>query len=218
MENTKESKKIYTNTFFVAAAAILCCALWGSATPFIKIGYELILPNRNVPSTLLFAGVRFTLAGIITVLIYSIGRRKILFPKKENFDKVAKIGAVQTVLQYIFFYVGLANTTGVKGTILSGSSTFFAIIVSSLIFRLEKLTVKKIVNVSHVLERVLNLREVDSTRAPENSDGHGELRRVKRGHNENLLANQIGDCPVWALQLLLYMTLLRESNFIYTNF
>lgn len=145
MEKTKENKKIYTNPFFVAAAAILCCALWGSATPFIKIGYELILPNQNVSSTLLFAGIRFTLAGIITVIIYSIGRRKFLFPKKENLDKVAKISAVQTVLQYIFFYIGLANTTGVKGTIISGSNAFFSMIVACLIFRQEKITFKKII-------------------------------------------------------------------------
>ena len=59
-------------------AALLCCALWGSATPFIKTGYELLMPEKNVSSTILFAGIRFTLAGIMTVLIYSIARRKLL--------------------------------------------------------------------------------------------------------------------------------------------
>ena len=61
MEKTKN--KIFTNPLFVAAAAILCCALWGSATPFIKMGYKLILPHSGVPSTILFAGLRFTCAG-----------------------------------------------------------------------------------------------------------------------------------------------------------
>lgn len=130
--------------FFVAAAALLCCALWGSATPFIKIGYELLLPERNVPSTILFAGIRFVLAGVLTVLIYSVARRKLLYPKKENLGKVATIGAFQTVLQYLFFYIGLANTSGVKGTIISGSNAFFAILIASLIFKQEKLTAKKI--------------------------------------------------------------------------
>ncbi len=140
-----EKNKIYTSGWFVAVAAILCCALWGSATPFIKIGYELILPEKNVASTILFAGVRFTFAGIITVLIYSIGRRKFLVPKKENLDKVVKISCFQTVIQYIFFYIGLANTSGVKGTVLSGSNVFWAILIASLIFKQEKLTLKKIV-------------------------------------------------------------------------
>lgn len=146
MELTETNKsKIFTHPIFITLAALLCCALWGSATPFIKVGYEVLLPEKNVPSTILFAGIRFTLAGILTVIIFSIARKKFLYPKKENLHRVAIVSSFQTIIQYIFFYVGLANTTGVKGTILSGSSTFFAIIVSSLIFRLEKLTVKKIV-------------------------------------------------------------------------
>ena len=142
MENNKN--KLFTNTFFVAIAALLCCALWGSATPFIKTGYELMLPERNTASTMLFAGIRFTLAGIITVLIYSIARRKFLFPKKENWGKVVTVGCFQTIIQYVFFYIGLANTSGVKGTIISGSNAFFAMLVASLIFRQEKLTIKKV--------------------------------------------------------------------------
>lgn len=136
--------KLLTNTFIVAIMAIFCCALWGSATPFIKIGYELILPERNVPSTILFAGTRFMFAGIITVLIYSIGRRKFLYPKKENIGKVLNVSCFQTVLQYIFFYVGLSNTSGVKGTILSGTAAFFSLLIASLIFKQEKLTFRKI--------------------------------------------------------------------------
>ena len=140
----QKTNKIYTNMIFVTFAALLCCALWGSATPAIKIGYELLLPERNVPSIMLFAGVRFTIAGLLTVLIYSIGRRKFLYPKKENYGKVCVISCFQTVIQYIFFYIGLANTTGVKGTIISGSNVFFAILIASLIFHQEKITVKKI--------------------------------------------------------------------------
>ena len=74
----EKSKNILKNTFVVAILAILCCALWGSATPFIKTGYELMLPHKDVPSTSLFAGIRFTFAGIITIVIYSIARRKFL--------------------------------------------------------------------------------------------------------------------------------------------
>ena len=55
----KEKNKLLTNRFIVAMGALLCCALWGSATPFIKTGYELMLPNKDVPSTILFAGCRF---------------------------------------------------------------------------------------------------------------------------------------------------------------
>ncbi len=142
MENTK---KLYTNPIFVALGAILCCALWGSATPFIKIGYSLILPVKDTASTILFAGVRFTFAGVLTILIYSIARKKLLYPQKQNIRKVATVSCFQTIIQYIFFYIGLANTSGVKGTVLSGSNAFFALLVASLIFRQERLTLKKLV-------------------------------------------------------------------------
>ncbi len=133
------------NPFIVAALALLCTALWGSATPFIKVGYELILPEKNVASTILFAGVRFFFAGVITVLIYSIASKKFLYPKKENLGKISLVSAFQTVIQYIFFYIGLSNTSGVKGTILSGTSAFFSLLIAGLIFKQEKLTVKKII-------------------------------------------------------------------------
>lgn len=144
MLNTK-SKNIFQSPIVITLAALLCCALWGSATPFIKMGYEMMLPDRDVPSTILFAGIRFTMAGIFTVAIYSIARHKLLYPKVQNIPRILTVSAFQTVIQYIFFYVGLANTTGVKGTIASGSSAFFCVLIASLIFRQEKLTVKKIV-------------------------------------------------------------------------
>ena len=137
-------KKIYKNTLFVVLAALLCTALWGSATPFIKTGYE-SLRVVGTPSIMLFAGIRFFLAGIITVIIYSIIERKFLYPKKKNLKYVGIISVFQTILQYIFFYVGLANTSGVKGTILSGSSAFFSILVATLVFRQEKLSLRKII-------------------------------------------------------------------------
>ena len=145
MNDLQKKPSIFQNPIVLILSALLCCALWGSATPFIKTGYELLLPEKDVPSTILFAGVRFTLAGILTVLIYSVTRRKVIYPKKENLPRVLIIAAFQTVIQYIFFYVGLSNTSGVKAAILSGSSAFFAVLIASLVFRQEKLSTKKIV-------------------------------------------------------------------------
>ena len=147
MNKKTDVTKVFTTPIIIVLGALLCCALWGSATPFIKMGYKVMFDGGkpDVYSTILFAGIRFAAAGFITVLLYSIARRKVLYPKKENLGKVAIIAAFQTVIQYFFFYVGLANTSGAKGTIISGSSSFFAIFISSLIFKQEKLTVKKVV-------------------------------------------------------------------------
>ncbi len=144
-EMTMEKKNIFANPIFVCIFALLCCALWGSATPFIKLGYLESRPVANVPSTMLYAGIRFTLAGILTIAIYSIVRRKFLYPKKENIGRVLTVSSFQTVLQYIFFYLGLTFTSGVKGTVLSGSNAFFTILIAALIFGTEKLTPKKLI-------------------------------------------------------------------------
>lgn len=145
MKDLNQKNNIFTSPIVVVLAALLCCALWGSASPAIKITSAELIPEPGVASTILFAGTRFTMAGIITVVIYSIARRKFLYPKLSNMPRVLAVGAFQTVIQYIFFYVGLTITTSVKGTIASGTSAFFSVIVASLIFKQEKLTPKKII-------------------------------------------------------------------------
>ena len=144
----EKKKNLLTNPLVIAALATFCCALWGSANPGIKIGYEHILPTaemNNFAGKMLFAGLRFAFAGLFTIIIYSIARRRLIYPKLRNVGKVLGVSAFQTVLQYIFFFCGLAHTTAVKSTILSGTSAFFAVIISCLVVRLEKITVKKIV-------------------------------------------------------------------------
>ncbi len=144
-EIEKENKKqnIFSHPLVLIAIAMVCCALWGSATPAIKTGYNL-LSVSGVPSIMLFAGIRFFLAGIFTVIIFSVSGRRLLYPKRENIPKILTVSVFQTVLQYIFFYLGLAYTTGVKGTVASGSGAFFAVVIACIIFRQEKLTFKKI--------------------------------------------------------------------------
>lgn len=142
IDNKKQN--IFTNPIILTLIALLCCALWGSATPAIKTGYRL-LEIEGVPSIMLFAGIRFFMAGILTIVIFSIARKKLLFPKKENFGRVLKVSAFQTVIQYILFYLGLAYTSGVKGTVASGTGAFFAVLIATLIFKQEKLTAKKII-------------------------------------------------------------------------
>ena len=143
MELERKKQSVFSNTLVMTLVALLCCALWGSATPAIKTGYKLLRVD-GVASIMLFAGMRFFLAGILTVIIFSAAEKKILIPKKENISRILTVSAFQTVIQYIFFYLGLAYTSGVKGTVASGSGAFFSVLIASLIFKQEKLTFKKI--------------------------------------------------------------------------
>lgn len=134
-------KPFLQRTAVVWLTAMVCCFLWGSAFPSIKIGYELFqIDAEQTASQILFAGTRFTMAGVLVVLGYSIARRQLILPKKTSWGMVAKVSAFQTVIQYLFFYVGLAHTTGVKGSILEGTHVFFAILLASLVFHQEKLS------------------------------------------------------------------------------
>ena len=133
------------STFVVWLGALICCALWGSAFPCIKIGYQMFeIPQDAVATQILFAGLRFTLAGILVILIGSVLSGNLLKINRQNAPKILKLSLLQTVLQYLLFYIGLANTTGVKASIIEGVNVFIAIFVASLIFRQEKLTMGKL--------------------------------------------------------------------------
>lgn len=126
--------------------AALCCLLWGSATPSIKTGYQLFhIASADTASILLFAGIRFMIAGILVLLFQICMTRKKLIFKKGSGRRILVLALFQTVAQYFFFYVGLAHTSGVKGAIITGMNVFLAILVSSLIFRFEKLNIRKVI-------------------------------------------------------------------------
>lgn len=130
----------------VCTVALLCCLLWGSAFPMIKIGYRLFSINADdTASIILFAGVRFFLAGLLTVVIFSIINKRPLLPKKQSVKPILILSLFQTVLQYIFFYLGLAHTTGVNASIINGTSVFIALLLTCLVFRQERLTLPKII-------------------------------------------------------------------------
>lgn len=136
----------FSHPFVMAFLATICCLLWGSAFPAIKLGYRWFNISAEATGTqILFAGCRFTLAGILTVVIGSGLAGKILLPKRESLIKISILSVFQTSLHYFCFYVGLAHTTGVKSSILNGISVFVAILFAALVFKQEKLTVAKII-------------------------------------------------------------------------
>jgi len=137
--------KLKNNKWFVSAGAVFCCALWGISTPIVKMGYVYV-DASHVPSLLLWVGIQFVIAGLLTIGSYSLGSKKIVYPKEKSNKGVVVISLFQTVLQYTLIYVGLLYTTSVKGAILKSTDVFFVAIISSLIFKLEKLTWKKVLS------------------------------------------------------------------------
>lgn len=125
--------------------ALFCTILWGTAYPAVKIGYELFaIDSANDFGKLLFAGLRFTLAGLMTLAISVILQKKLVIPQRQHWRGIALLGLVQTTGQYIFFYLGLSNTTGVKGSILYALATFFVVIFAHFLFPDDKMNLQKI--------------------------------------------------------------------------
>ena len=140
------SENFFQKTIVVWSGAFICCALWGSAFPAVKTGYILFgIDTTDVPSLLLFAGMRFFIAGFLALLIGSITSRRLLIPQKGSFKMIMPLSMLQTVGQYVFFYISLANSTGVRSSILNGLNVFIAIIIASLIFKQEKFTKTKFI-------------------------------------------------------------------------
>ena len=126
--------------------ALFCTILWGTAYPAVKIGYELFaIDAADGFGKLLFAGLRFTLAGFMTLAVSIVLQKKLVVPEKQHWKGIALLGLVQTTCQYIFFYLGLANTSGVKGSILYALATFFVVIFAHLLFPDDRMTMQKII-------------------------------------------------------------------------
>lgn len=125
---------------------LVSCGLWGSAYPCVKIGYELFgITGSDVASRLVFAGTRFTIAGIMVVVGVSIAQRRALLPAKRDLSAIGILALFQTVLQYSFFYGGLSHAAGVTSSIIGAAAYFFAILFAALIFKTENLTRKAVI-------------------------------------------------------------------------
>ena len=145
MEPQEHKTDFLCTTAGILAAAIAANLLWGSAAPCIKLGYRYFaIAGEDVMSQILFAGTRFTLAGVLTILLGSLLSHRLLLPKRTSGRMILILALMQTVIQYTFFYIGLSHAPGFKGSIISPTATFFALLIAALVFHQEKLTGKKL--------------------------------------------------------------------------
>ena len=136
---------IFADKRTLVAVATLCCLLWGSAVPAVKFGYGLIgIAPGDTPSLLLFAGLRFCLAGLM-LIAYSLTTGRPIMLRPRRFGEVALLGFGQTTLQYVLYYIGLAHTTAVKTSILSSTLVFFSVLLAHVIYVNDKLTPRRMI-------------------------------------------------------------------------
>ena len=129
-----------------AALAIFCTLLWGTAFPFIKVGYaQFGIEGNDIGSKLLFAGARFTLAGIMVLFIFLVKNKHLPKIEKNGIMPVMLLGSVQTFGQYIFTYIGIGFTSGANTSVITACATFFTVLFAPLFFKSDKLNICKII-------------------------------------------------------------------------
>ena len=106
----RQTKTTLTKTWVVAALACVCCILWGSAIPVIKTGYRMLqVDSADTASQIVFAGIRFALAGILVLIFASVSERKVMLLDRTVLKYAVPVCLAQTVCQYFFFYPLLAR-------------------------------------------------------------------------------------------------------------
>ncbi|ENO76046.1 DMT family transporter [Thauera sp. 63] len=140
-----DSRRYFTGPRAVLLLATLCCMLWGSAYPAIKNGYAMFgIAADDIPGKLVFAGWRFLFAGWVLLVLASLMKKPVLRLTGRDLGALGLLGITQTTLQYVFFYVGLAYTTGVKGSILNATGTFFSVLLAHFIYHNDRLSYRKV--------------------------------------------------------------------------
>jgi len=138
---------IFNKTYVIMILALVSCFLWGSAFPSVKTGYKIFsISGSDTYEVILFAGFRFLISSIL-IFTFCIITRRSLKVRKEDIYKIAFLGLLQTSLQYVFFYIGLSNTSGTKGAILASTSTFFSVIVAHFFYEEDKLSSRRLIGV-----------------------------------------------------------------------
>jgi drug/metabolite transporter (DMT)-like permease len=141
-----DTKAFFTKPINIFICAVIATFLWGSAFPAIKRGYELFaIPSDDIATKMLFAGIRFTLAGIFVTMFNWAMHKRIVLPNRSELKGIIPLALIQTTVQYIFFYISLVYLTGVKGSILNSIGNFFAVILAHFCFAGDRLNLTKVI-------------------------------------------------------------------------
>lgn len=136
-------KEFFGSPKLAPLLTLACILAWAGAFPLIKLGYqEISLPQ--IADKLVFAGIRFTLAGVLAMLFARILGRSFCVPTTRCYRNLAIFTLINITLHYLFSYVGLAYITSSRGVIIDTMGSFIMILLSCWLFADDKLTFTKL--------------------------------------------------------------------------
>ncbi|MDD7987450.1 DMT family transporter [Lentisphaera marina] len=132
---TKKHLKAGSRTYLFCLA-LLCTMAWGSAFPTIRLA-RLELPSTSLSHLWAFAGLRFSLAGLIILFIF---QKKIQFAKfRAHFPLMLGGIIFQIALHYALFYASFRHAPAYLIAIAASTGTLWWTILAPLVDKKEKL-------------------------------------------------------------------------------
>ena len=141
-----EEGSVFRRRGWVTVFALTAAIAWGWAYPLIKLGFgEFHITPDMTGSKMLFAGIRFTLSGLIILAIARGAHRRFgVSASWRGWVYVLAFALVNTTLHYAFFYFGLSHSEGARAAILNSLSVFSVVILACVFFKSDKFTFSKV--------------------------------------------------------------------------
>ena len=145
MTPNNDNRSIFQRPAWVVTFALTAAIAWGWAYPLIKLGFgEFGITQLMTASKMLFAGIRFILAGVIVLAIAATTRRSFKVASGSGWLYMLLFALLNTGLHYYFFYVGLSYSEGARAAILNSLGTFLLVLLACIFFKSDKLTKSKL--------------------------------------------------------------------------
>lgn len=126
--------------------ALTAAIAWGWAFPLIKVGFSAFGITADMTgSKMLFAGIRFAVAGLIVLSVARSSGRSFKTGKLGDWRFLLAFALMNTTLHYFFFYVGMSYSEGSRAAILNSLSTFLVVLLACACFKSDRLTMRKII-------------------------------------------------------------------------
>lgn len=139
------NRPLFQRPLWVALFALTASIAWGWAYPLIKLGFaEFQITPDMTGSKMLFAGVRFSMAGLIVLMLAKSSRREMQLKEKGSWWFLLLFTLLNTTLHYTFFYIGLSYAEGARSAILNSLSVFVVVIFAGVFFKTDKMTLPKV--------------------------------------------------------------------------
>ena len=144
MEQTRIS--LFQRPAWVVVLALTTAIAWGWAFPLIKVGFNAFGITADMTgSKMLFAGIRFAVAGLIVLSVARSSGRSFKATKGGDWRFILAFALINTTLHYFFFYVGMSHSEGSRAAILNSLSTFLVVLLACACFKSDRLTSRKII-------------------------------------------------------------------------